>query len=128
MDLCFQDFESELATLPGKYSPPGGAILVAYSDNTLAGCVAMRALSPSICEMKRLWVREPFLGVGLGRALVRSILERARAAGYQRLRLDTLPQMEAARGLYRSFEFYPIQAYYENPVPGTIYLERRLDD
>ena len=126
VDLCFQDFEAELATLPGKYAPPAGAILVVHVDGAPAGVVALRALAPSICEMKRLWVREPFRDRGLGKVLAKAILDRARAAGYARLRLDTLPQMKSALALYRTLGFYEVPAYYDNPLLGTIYLEKDL--
>jgi putative acetyltransferase len=126
VNLCFQDFEAELATLPGKYAPPAGAILLAHLDGALAGCVALRPLAPSICEMKRLWVRESFRDRGFGKLLVEAILDRARATGYARLRLDTLPQMKAALALYRELGFYEVPAYYNNPLPSAIYLEKEL--
>ncbi len=126
VDLCFQDFESELATLPGKYAPLAGAILVAHIDGTLAGCVALRPLAPTICEMKRLWVREPFRGGGYGKLLVSACIQRARETGYTHLRLDTLPQMNAALALYRELGFCEVPAYYNNPLPDTIYLEKVL--
>ena len=115
VDLCFQDFEAELATLPGKYAPPAGAILLARVDGVVAGCVAMRRLEASVGEMKRLWV-----------LLIEAITARARAAGYARLRLDTLPQMKNAVVLYRALNFYEVPPYYNNPVPGAIFLEKVL--
>jgi putative acetyltransferase len=126
VDLCFQDFEAELATLPGKYAPPAGAILLAQVDGVVAGCVAMRRLEASIGEMKRLWVRQSFRSCGIGKLLIEAITERARAAGYARLRLDTLPQMRAAQALYRALNFYEVPPYYSNPVPGAIFLEKVL--
>jgi GNAT superfamily N-acetyltransferase len=126
VDLCFQDFEAELATLPGKYAPPTGAILLAHVHGAVAGCVAMRRLEASVGEMKRLWVRQSFRSCGIGKLLIEAIVERARAAGYARLRLDTLPQMRTALVLYRALNFYEVPAYYNNPVPGAIFLEKVL--
>jgi putative acetyltransferase len=126
VDLCFQDFDAELATLPGKYAPPTGAILLAQVQGAVAGCVAMRRLEPSVGEMKRLWVRQSFRHCGIGKLLIEAIVERARAAGYERLRLDTLPQMKTAVVLYRALNFYEVPAYYNNPVPGAIFLEKVL--
>jgi putative acetyltransferase len=126
VDLWFQEFEAEVATLPGKYAPPAGAILLLYADGALAGCVAMRLLAPTICEMKRLWVRQSFRDRGFGKILVKAIIERARAAGYARLCLDTLPEMKAALRLYHALGFHEVPAYYYNPLPGTVYLEKVL--
>jgi putative acetyltransferase len=126
VDLCFQDFDAELATLPGKYAPPTGAILLAQVQGAVAGCVAMRCLEPAVGEMKRLWVRQSFRNCGIGKLLIEAIVGRARAAGYARLRLDTLPQMKTAVVLYRALNFYEVPAYYNNPVPGAIFLEKVL--
>jgi ribosomal protein S18 acetylase RimI-like enzyme len=126
VDLWFQDFAAEVATLPGKYAPPAGAILLLYVDGALAGCVAMRLLAPSIGEMKRLWVRQSFRDRGFGKILVEAILERARTAGYTLLRLDTLAYMKAALRLYRALGFHEVPAYYYNPLPGTVYMEKLL--
>jgi putative acetyltransferase len=126
VDLCFQDFEAELATLPGKYAPPTGTILLAQVHGAVAGCVAMRRLSASVGEIKRLWVRPSFRNCGIGKLLMDAIIERARDAGYARLRLDTLPQMKTALVLYRALDFYEVPAYYNNPVPGAIFLEKVL--
>jgi ribosomal protein S18 acetylase RimI-like enzyme len=126
-DLRFQGFQAELATLPGQYAPPSGALLVAWFDEQPAGCVALRPLEPRICEMKRLWVSEPFRRLGLGERLVRNIVTRAKRAGYERMRLDTLGHMQRARALYAAAGFREIHAYYASPLRDFIYLEKRLD-
>jgi len=126
VDLGFQDFERELRELPGEYAPPAGRILLALDDDEPAGCVALRPYEPEVCEMKRLYVRSEFQGSGLGRRLAEALVEAGRDAGYRLMRLDTLPSMEAARGLYRSLGFEEIEAYRPNPVHGTTYLQLRL--
>lgn len=126
VDLRFQGFEAELAALPGRYAPPAGAVLLALVDGALAGCVALRPLEPAIGEIKRLWVREAFRGAGAGRCLIDGIVERSRAAGYRRLRLDTLSHMHAALRLYRDAGFHEVAPYYDNPLPGAVYLEKTL--
>ncbi|HEX2433265.1 MAG TPA: GNAT family N-acetyltransferase [Gaiellaceae bacterium] len=125
VDLGFQDFERELAGLPGEYVPPGGRLLLALGPEP-AGCVALRPFAPSVCEMKRLYVRPAHRGSGLGRLLAEAIVDAGRDAGYERMRLDTLPSMAAARGLYRSLGFVEIEAYRHNPIHGTTYFERAL--
>jgi ribosomal protein S18 acetylase RimI-like enzyme len=125
-DLCFQDFEAELDGLPGDYAPPGGALLLAEVDGTIAGCVALRPMSANVCEMKRLYVQPAFRCEGLGRALARAIVEKAQALGYNRMRLDTVRSMTAARHLYASLGFEETEPYYHNPLPDVVYMERDL--
>lgn len=126
VDLGFQDFDRELAELPGEYVPPGGRLLLALDEGNPAGCVALRPFEPGICEMKRLYVRSAFRGTGLGRLLAERIVGAGRDAGYERMRLDTLPAMAAARGLYESLGFVEIEAYRPNPIHGTTYFELAL--
>jgi len=126
-DLCFQDFEAELDGLPGEYAPPDGALLLAEVDGEPAGCVALRPMNaPDVCEMKRLYVRPAFRHEGLGRALARAIVEKARALSYDRMRLDTVKSMTAARHLYASLGFEETEPYYPNPLPDVVYMERDL--
>ena len=130
IDLCFQDFDRELATLPGEYAPPGGLLLLAYVDEELAGCGAFRALADvdyaNACEMKRLYVRRAFRRFGLGRLLAQALLDRATEAGYSTMLLDTLDDMEAARGLYATLGFEDVPPYYFNPIAGAHYLKADL--
>lgn len=123
IDLAFQQFESELADLPGKFAGPRGQVLLAYHDAELIGCVALRPLDDAVCEMKRLYVRPSGRGLQAGKQLATRICAAARESGYHRIRLDTLPSMQAALRLYASLGFEPIPAYVFNPIPGAIFLE-----
>ena len=127
ISLCFQNFDQELATLPGKYAPPSGCLFLAYVDEELAGCIALRAVGNSRCEMKRLFVRPAFRGTGLGRVLVEALINKARAIGYKSMLLDTLPgRMDSAIALYRKIGFEEIAPYYENPVENAKFMELKL--
>jgi putative acetyltransferase len=127
ISLCFQNFDQELKGLPGKYASPDGLLLLATENDELAGCIALRKLSPGTCEMKRLFVRPGFRSHGLGRVLVETIIDEARKLGYTHMRLDTLPGlMDKAIALYRSFGFVDIAPYCQNPVEGAKFMELEL--
>jgi ribosomal protein S18 acetylase RimI-like enzyme len=125
-DLDFQGFDEELANLPGDYAPPKGYLLLAEYKGQLAGCVALRQLEESICEMKRLYVRPEFRGLGIGKALAQFVIEQARTIGYTYMRLDTAPSMQAARALYLSLGFRQISPYRYNPIEGAVFMELEL--
>lgn len=131
VDLSFQNFDAELDTLPGEYAAPQGYLVLALVDGAVAGCCAMRPLAtvdyPNACEMKRLYVRDAYRGLGLGRHLAETVLDAARIAGYHCILLDTLSDMEAARALYVDLGFKDIPPYYHNPIAGAHYLKADLN-
>lgn len=125
--LCFQNFDKELAELPGDYTPPEGRLLLAEYDGQIAGCIALHKIEPTICEMKRLYLRPRFRGMGLGRALADRIIAEARQIGYRRMRLDTVePVMRDAVAMYRRIGFLEIAPYCANPIAGALYMELQL--
>src|SRR2546423_2941293 len=127
-DISFQNVDEELGTLPGKYARPGGVVLIARDGEKAAGAVAYRRVEPGVCEMKRLYVRPAFRGRDLGRELASELIEDARARGYRTMLLDTLASMAAARALYRDLGFVPVAPYYDNPLPGVMYMALELTD
>jgi len=126
ISLCFQNFDEEVATLPGAYAPPGGRLLLAFVENQPAGCVALRKIGDGVAEMKRLYVRPAHRGTGLGRKLAEAVLDEARAIGFRAVRLDTLATMKKAQALYLSMGFTDIPPYNDHPVEGTRFMELRL--
>lgn len=124
INLCFQNFEQEVAELPGRYAPPLGRLWLAFDDEELVGCIALRKIGEGVCEMKRLYLRLQARGRGIGRQLALRIVDEARGIGYERMRLDTLPgKMDGAIAIYRSLGFREIEAYYSNPVEDVLFME-----
>lgn len=127
VDLCFQSFEKELKNLPGKYAKPSGRLFLASSNKKVAGCIALRKLGDATCEMKRLFVRPDFRGLKLGQMLIERVIAEAKAIGYIKMRLDTLPdKMPKAVELYQSYGFRELPPYYENPHRETLFMELEL--
>ncbi len=126
LDLDFQDFEEELDDLPGEYSPPEGAILLAEEESKTVGCVALRKIDDKTCEMKRLYVKPEYRGHGLGRKLTLSIIDKAREKGYEKMKLDTLTTLKEANDLYRSLGFEECEPYRYNPLEDALYMELDL--
>ena len=128
LQLCFQGFDEEVANLPGKYAAARrGRLFLAFADEKLAGCIALRKLEDGICEMKRLFVKDDFRGQKIGIALIEKVIEEAREIGYEKMRLDTYPpKMGKAVQLYESYGFHEIPAYYENPYGDTLFMEKDL--
>lgn len=126
IDLCFQNFEGELASLPGKYAPPDGRLYLAWEGDQGVGCAGLRKIAEGICELKRLYVQPSHRGRGIGRQIALEALKDAHQIGYGRVRLDTLPSMGRAQELYRNLGFKPIAPYTNNPVAGAVFLELEL--
>ncbi len=126
VDLCFQGFEEELASLPGKYAAPYGEILLAEFDGKMAGCVAVRAIKGDICEMKRLYVKDEFRGLSIGKTLAEEIIAKAKQLNYKKMQLDTLERLPAAMGIYQQLGFKKISPYYANPLDEVVYWELDL--
>ena len=125
LNLCFQNFDDEVAGLPGKYAPPEGRLFIAYVDGVPAGCIGLRKLDEGVGEMKRLFVKEEFRGMKIGKLLLETFFEDADYLGYHTIRLDTYPpKMGKAVEMYRSYGFYEIEPYYHNPYGETLYMER----
>lgn len=126
IDLAFQGIDRELEDFPSVYAEPEGSFLVAKDGNRIVGCAGLKKLEDGICEMKRLYVLDEYKGQGIGKRLVSRILEEGAAKGYRKIRLDTLRQMDAAQGLYRSLGFHEIPAYVFNPIEGAVFMERDI--
>jgi ribosomal protein S18 acetylase RimI-like enzyme len=127
VDLCFQDFDREVAALPGEYNLPSGRLLLCFLGDELAGCIALRRIDATTCEMKRLYVRPAFRGKHLGRKMAEAIIQEARGIGYTLMKLDTLPTMTEAIKLYTSLGFKTTEPYRLNPVPGALFMELELN-
>lgn len=127
LQLCFQGFDEEVANLPGKYAAPEGRLFLAFADEKLAGCIALRKLEDGVCEMKRLFVKDEFRGQKIGIALIEKLIAEAREIGYEKMRLDTFPpKMGKAVSIYESYGFREIPPYYHNPYGDTLFMELQL--
>jgi GNAT superfamily N-acetyltransferase len=127
LSLCFQNFDEEVAALPGKYAKPEGRLFLVFANENLAGCIALRKLEEGVCEMKRLFVRGDFRGRKIGNVLIEKLIEEAKSIGYRKMRLDTYPpKMAKAARLYESHGFREIPPYYHNPYGEVLYLEKDL--
>jgi putative acetyltransferase len=126
-ELHFQNFDKEIAELPGDYAPPSGRLLLLIYESRIAGCVALRNMGKGVCEMKRLYVRSEFRGKGIGKTLARTIIKEAHRIVYRSMRLDTVPAMQEAISLYRSLGFKDIEPYRYNPTEGAIFMELKLE-
>jgi ribosomal protein S18 acetylase RimI-like enzyme len=124
--LCFQDFDKELAELPGEYAPPTGRLILAFVDSLPCGCAALHKLEENICEMKRLYIKPGLRGKGFGKLLVNAVIDEAIKIDYSKMRLDTVPKMKEAINLYRDIGFREIEPYRENPIEGALYMEMDL--
>jgi ribosomal protein S18 acetylase RimI-like enzyme len=127
-DISFQNVDEELGSLPGKYARPGGVVLIAWDGEKPAGAIAYRMFEPGVAEMKRLYVRSAFRGREIGRELANELIADARAQGYRTMLLDTLASMAAARSLYRDLGFVPVEPYYDNPLPGVMFMALDLSE
>jgi putative acetyltransferase len=126
-DLCFQSFDAEVKDPLKKYGPPNGALFLAYWNEEAVGCIALQPLpTAGVCEMKRLYVKPAFRKYGIGRKLVEELLQASAEIGYTKMRLDTLERLQPAINLYTDYGFQIINAYYDNPLPGVVYMEREL--
>lgn len=126
-NLCFQSFDAEVKDPLKKYGPPKGVLFIAYWEGEAVGCIALQPLAEEgVCEMKRLYVKPAFRKFGIGRALVEVLIDASEQLGYPKMRLDTLDRLVAAITLYKQYGFEIINAYYENPLPGVVYMERKV--
>src|SRR4030042_4041 len=121
--LAFQNFDKEIAELPGEYAPPNGRLYITYWNKNVAGCIALRSIDQDICEMKRMYVRPEHQGKGIGVALAQLIINDARVIGYHKMRLDTISSMKTARYIYEKLGFKEIEAYRFNPLPRGLFLD-----
>jgi len=126
VDLGFQDFNQELETLPGVYKEPRGSMLLAMDQDNIVGCIALKPLSKTVCEMKRLYVRPEYRKQGIGKQLVLKIIAKAKKKGYQLMKLDTLERLHASYHLYQSVGFEETEAYYDNPLDDVVYFQLKL--